>query len=178
MLLIQLTGLSGSGKSTIANGTKMMLLNKGLPVEVIDGDMYRKKLYPELGFSREERCENIRRLGWLASRFVSQGVISLLAAINPFEEVRRELTAYGPHVKTVWIRCELDTLLKRDTKQLYRRAFLPEGHPDKISNLTGINDPYEFPEKADLIVDTTFEAEKISIEKLVHFILNSLGRAR
>lgn len=174
MLLIQLTGLSGSGKSTIANGTKMMLLNKGLPVEVIDGDMYRKKLYPELGFSREERCENIRRLGWLASRFVSRGVISLLAAINPFEEVRRELTAYGPHVKTVWIRCELDTLLKRDTKQLYRRAFLPEGHPDKISNLTGVNDPYELPEKADLIVDTTFEAEKISIEKLYQFILDTL----
>lgn len=177
MLLIQLTGLSGSGKSTIANGVKTMLLNTGLPVEVIDGDVYRKKLYPELGFSREERCENIRRLGWLANRFVSQGVISLLAAINPFEEVRRELKAFGPHVKTVWIRCELETLLKRDTKQLYRRAFLPEGHPDKISNLTGINDPYELPEQADLIVDTTCESETVSIEKLYQFILNSLERS-
>lgn len=177
MLLIQLTGLSGSGKSTIANGVKTMLFKKGFPVEVIDGDVYRKKLYPELGFSREERCENIRRLGWLANRFVSQGVISLLAAINPFEEVRRELKAFGPHVKTVWIRCELETLLKRDTKQLYRRAFLPEGHPDKISNLTGINDPYELPEQADLIVDTTCESETVSIEKLYLFILNSLERS-
>ena len=174
MLLIQLTGLSGSGKSTIANGTKVMLLNKGLPVEVIDGDIYRKKLYPELGFSREERCENIRRLGWLASRFVFQGVIVLLAAINPFEELRRELRAYGSHVKTVWVRCEMETLLKRDPKQLYRRALLPEGHPDKISNLTGVNDPFDLPEKADLIVDTTFEAEKTSIEKLYQFILNSI----
>ncbi len=177
MLLIQLTGLSGSGKSTIANGTRTRLLEKGLPVEVIDGDIYRNKLYPELGFSREERCENIRRLAWLANRFVSHGVITLLAAINPFEEVRREIKANGPHVKTVWIRCDLETLMKRDTKQLYRRAFLPEGHPDKILNLTGVNDPFEIPEKADLIVDTTFEVEEISIGKLYHFILNTLETA-
>ena len=111
MLLIHLTGLSGYGKSTIANGTKMMLLNKGLPAEVIDGDIYRKKLYPELGFSREEPFENNLRPGWLSSRVVFQGIISLLAAIYPSEEVRRELTAYGPDVQTVWIRCELDKLL-------------------------------------------------------------------
>jgi adenylylsulfate kinase len=174
MLLIQLTGLSGSGKSTIANGVKRLLANKGLQVEVVDGDIYRKQLCPDLGFSKEDRNENIRRLGFVSNRFTVNGVISILAAINPYEEIRNELSLYGPHVKTVWIHCDIDTLIKRDTKQLYKKAMLPDGHPDKIKNLTGVNDPYEAPVSPDLVINTGVETEEDSINMLTEFIIEEM----
>lgn len=174
MLFIQLTGLSGSGKSTIANGVKALLQHKGYPVEVIDGDVYRKRLCPDLGFSREDRYENIRRLGFVSNRFAENGVIAILAAINPYEAIRQELAAYGPHVKTVWIQCDLNTLIRRDTKQLYQRAFLPEGHPDKLNNLTGVNDPFEIPEMPHLVIDTAGEPASASIGMLFHYILKTI----
>lgn len=175
MLFIQLTGLSGSGKSTIANGVKEMLQNNGFRVEVIDGDVYRKKLCPDLGFSKEDRNENIRRLGFVSNKFAENGIISILAAINPYEEMRKELTFYGLHVKTVWINCDLNTLIKRDTKQLYKKALLPDDHPDKINNLSGINDPYEPPETPGLVINTSYESEETSIRILYDFIVLNLN---
>jgi len=171
MLFIQLTGLSGSGKSTIANGVKDLLEKGNYQTEVIDGDHYRKILCPDLGYSKDDRNENIRRLGFVANLLATHGVISILAAINPYDEIRRELKAYGPQVLTVWIKCDMDTLIKRDTKQLYKKAFLPEGHPEKISNLTGVNDPYEVPTNPDLIIRTDLESQEKSIETLYEFIL-------
>jgi adenylylsulfate kinase len=174
MLFIQLTGLSGSGKTTIANGVKIILEDKGFHVEVIDGDVYRKKLCSDLGFSKEDRNENIRRLGFVSNRFAVNGVISILAAINPYEEIRKELSLYGTHVKTVWIHCDLDTLIRRDTKQLYKRAFLSDDHPEKIKNLSGINDPYETPLNPDLVVNTGIESEEESINLLAEFIIKEI----
>jgi adenylylsulfate kinase len=174
MLFIQLTGLSGSGKSTIANGVKELLEKENFQVEVIDGDRYRKIICPDLGYSKEDRNENIRRLGFVANLLATHGVIAIIAAINPYDDIRKELKAYGPHVKTVWIQCDLDTLLERDTKQLYKRALLPEGHPDKISNLTGVNDPFEAPSVPDLIIRTDLETEEKSIERLCAFILDEI----
>jgi adenylylsulfate kinase len=171
MLFIQLTGLSGSGKSTIANGVKALLQSSGFGVEVIDGDVYRKKLCPDLGFSKEDRNENIRRLGFVSSKFAEHGIISILAAINPYEEIRKELSLYGSHVKTVWINCDLDILIKRDTKQLYKKAMLPDDHPDKVKNLTGVNDPFETPENADLVINTGNESEEASIKILYDYIV-------
>lgn len=176
MLFIQLTGLSGSGKSTIANGVKKLLESNGFRVEVIDGDIYRKKLCPDLGFSKEHRHENIRRLGFVANQFALNGIISILAAINPYEEIRKELSLFGTHVKTVWINCELDLLIKRDTKQLYKKAMLPDDHPEKINNLTGINDPYELPENAHLIINTSTESEETSINMLFDYIMRNMNR--
>jgi adenylylsulfate kinase len=175
MLFVQLTGLSGSGKSTIAEAVKKMLHQKQYLVEVIDGDVYRKKLCADLGFSKNDRHENIRRLGFVANLLARNKIITILAAINPYEVIRRELTAYGIHVKTVWISCDLDTLLKRDTKQLYRKAMLPSTHPDKINNLTGINDPYEIPENPDLIINSNVETEEQSVAKLYNFIIDHLN---
>ncbi len=175
MLFIQLTGLSGSGKSTIANGVKELLQSDGFRVEVIDGDVYRKKLCPDLGFSKEDRFENIRRLGFVASKFAENGIISILAAINPYEEIRKELSWYGPHVRTVWINCNLDILIKRDTKHLYKKAMLPDDHPDKIRNLTGVNDPYESPETPDLIINTAVENEEKSIQILFDYIMKNIN---
>lgn len=170
MLLIQLTGLSGSGKSTIARGVKRRLEEKGFRIEVIDGDQYRKILCPDLGYSKEDRNENIRRLGFVANLLATQGIIAILAAINPYEKIREELKAYGQHVKTVWIQCDLETLFLRDTKQLYKKALLPEDHPEKISNLSGVNDPFEIPANPDLIIRTDMETERKSIETLCAFI--------
>lgn len=174
MLFIQLTGLSGSGKSTIANGVKKLLESNGFRVEVIDGDIYRKKLCPDLGFSKEDRHENIRRLGFVSNKFAVNGIISILAAINPYEEIRKELSDFGAHVKTVWIDCDLDMLVKRDTKQLYKKAMLPDDHPDKLNNLTGVNDPYELPENPSLIINTSNEPEEASIKMLFDYIMRNI----
>lgn len=175
MILVQLTGLSGSGKSTIANAVKELLQARGHAVEVIDGDIYRKKLCPDLGFSKEDRNENIRRLGFVANRLSENGVISILAAINPYEAIRKELLNYGNHVKTVWINCNIETLIERDTKQLYKKALLPEGHPDKIYNLTGINDPFETPIEPDLVIETHMHSEPACIDMLFHFIIQNVS---
>jgi adenylylsulfate kinase len=174
MIFVQLTGLSGAGKSTIANAVKELLQEDGFKVEIVDGDVYRKKLCPDLGFSKEDRNENIRRLGFVANLLATHGVITILAAINPYEEIRKELSAYGPHVKTVWINCNLETLMKRDTKQLYKRAMLPIDHPDKIHNLTGVNDPFEDPADPDLVIETHHSTEEESIRMLYDFIVNVL----
>jgi adenylylsulfate kinase len=174
MILIQLTGLSGSGKSTISTGVNEMLVNNGYRVEVIDGDVYRKKLCRDLGFSKKDRNENIRRLGFVANLLATNEVIVIVAAINPYEAIRQEIRDYGSHVKTVWINCDLDTLIKRDSKELYKKALLPDGHPDKINNLTGINDPFEIPGNTDLVINTDVETEKESIQKLYDFIIREI----
>jgi adenylylsulfate kinase len=170
MLFIQLTGLPGAGKTTIANAVKNLLQQENYRVEVVDGDVYRKKICPDLGFSKQDRNENIRRLGFVCNLLATHGVIAILAAINPYEAIRQELNRYGPYVKTVWVNCDLPTLIQRDTKKLYFRAMLPEGHPEKIYNLTGVNDPFEEPLNPDLVIHTNKEPEYESANKLFSFI--------
>jgi adenylyl-sulfate kinase len=171
-MIIQLTGLSGAGKTTLVEGVKSLLEKQSLKTEIIDGDAYRKTLCKDLGFSKEDRMENIRRLGKAAWSFKEKADIIMIAAINPFEEVRNELREkYG--TKTVWIKCELPVLIERDTKGLYRRALLHDDHPDKIFNLTGVNDTYEIPAEPDLVIDTSIEAAAQSIQKFYEFLLSS-----
>lgn len=173
MLMIQLTGLSGAGKTSISKAAKTALENKGFQVEIIDGDDYRKTLCKDLGYSKEDRCENMRRLGKIAWSHVLQNKIAIIAAINPYEEVRMELSQkYG--ARTVWISCPLEILIERDTKGLYKKALLPDDHQDKIKNLTGVNDPYEKPEAPDLIINTHLSGLTEATNQLVSFILNSI----
>ena len=173
MLLIQLTGLSGAGKTSIAHKVKMEMEQKGILLEIVDGDCYRRTLCKDLSFSKPDRCENIRRLGAVAYSFVQQNRITILAAINPYEEIRQELTQkYG--TKTVWIHCPLQVLLHRDTKGLYRKALLPDKHPDKLFNLTGVNDTYEAPTAPDLIINTAEESLSEAAHKLIQFIISCL----
>src|SRR6476469_3629973 len=142
MFIIQMTGLSGAGKSTLASALKTHLEAIGVAAEVIDADVYRKTICRDLGFSATDRRENIRRLADIAVFYKNKGVWAIIAAINPFEDVRAELRDRFD-AKTVWVRCNLDTLIQRDPKGLYRRALLPNDDSEKIWNLTGINDTYE-----------------------------------
>jgi adenylylsulfate kinase len=171
-MIIQLTGLSGAGKTTLAEGVKYLLENDALKVVIIDGDVYRKTLCKDLGFSKEDRMENIRRLGAAAFSFKDQADIIMIAAINPFEDIRNELKEKYD-TKTVWIRCNIPVLIKRDTKGLYKRALLHDDHPDKIFNLTGVNDTYETPSSPDLLIDTSIETAAESIQKFYEFLILS-----
>jgi adenylylsulfate kinase len=173
MLLIQLTGLSGAGKSTIAGITKQLLDEVSLPVIIIDGDEYRKTLCKDLGFSKEDRHENIRRLGMLADKYVQQGTIAIIAAINPYEEIRNELAKHY-YAQTVWVHCDRQELIARDTKGLYKRALLPDGDPDKVNNLTGINDSYDEPVSAALVITTHTETAAESARSLFQFIIQQV----
>lgn len=167
-MIVQFCGMSGAGKTTLANSVKKQLLALNIPAEVLDGDQYRKKLFKELGYSKADRQENVLRLAFIASRFSEHGIVSLMSVINPYEEVRQLITRSYPFVKTIYIDCPLKTLQQRDTKGLYHRATLADGHPDKVTNLTGVNDPFEPPLAADLNIDTS----KFSIEDCTTQILN------
>ncbi|OCX53420.1 adenylyl-sulfate kinase [Mucilaginibacter sp. PPCGB 2223] len=170
-MIIQFCGLSGSGKTTLAERINALLKQQNIKCEIIDGDVYRKVLCADLGFSKEDRNENIRRLAFVASKLSAHGVITIICAINPYDDIRLEITQKYPDVKTVYIDCNIDELVRRDTKQLYHKALLPDGHPDKINNLTGINDPFDVPSKCDLVIKTDLETIEESAQKLLQFIL-------
>jgi adenylylsulfate kinase len=174
MLLIQMTGLSGAGKSSIAQITKETLIGLGFKVELLDGDDCRRNLCYDLGFSKEDRLENIRRLGFVGLMLAKHGVISILAAINPYEEAREALKNKSPLTKTVFIDCPLCITAQRDTKGLYRKALLPPGHPDHITHFTGISDPYEVPSQPDLAIQTHKETLEESAKRLTDFILQNI----
>ena len=173
-IFIQMTGLSGAGKSTIAKKVQKNLQRKGLEVEVIDGDEYREGLCRDLGFSKEDRNTNIRRLGFVGKVLSRNDVITIMSAINPYEEVRKEIRQLGHRVKTVFIDCDIEELKRRDTKGLYAKALLPDEDPAKIHNFTGISDPFDAPLVCDLTITTTNEAPKQSVDKLEKFILENI----
>ena len=169
-MIIQFCGLSGSGKSTLAARAKEYFKTRNENIEVIDGDEYRKYICPDLGFSKEDRNQNIRRLAFIADRFAACDIIPVICAINPYEDIRKEIAATYQNVKTIYIKCCIEELIRRDTKGLYKKALLPEGHAEKISNLTGVNDPFQIPESPDLIIETDKEDIAASVRKLIEFI--------
>jgi adenylylsulfate kinase len=174
MILIQLFGLSGTGKTTLAHAVKSELLNKNLKVEIIDGDEYRKVICKDLSFTKSDRMENIRRLGFIGNILARNGIIAILSAISPYETVREELKTLYVNVYSVWLDCPLDELIRRDTKGLYHRALLPESDPDKINNLTGINDVFEIPGNPDMIINTNEVDIDEAKNRLLTFILEKI----
>jgi adenylylsulfate kinase len=174
MFTLQLTGLSGAGKSTIAHAVQERLHGMGIKAEIIDGDAYRRHLCRDLGFSKADRIENIQRLGFVAHVLARNGIIAIIAAINPYETARQTLKTLYPETKTVWIQCPLSVLRQRDTKGLYRRATLDTTHPDYLPNLSGVNDPYEAPEAPDLIIHTENTPVAQCVEQLLQFILQAI----
>ena len=169
-MIIQFCGLSGSGKTTLAQLTKLKLEAEHHSVEVINGDSYRETLCKGLGFSKEDRQENFRRMAFVAGRLSKHGIIAIISAINPYEETREETRRLYANVSLVHIDCPLDTLRERDTKGLYRKALLPDDHPEKIFNLTGVNDHFDLPKNADLYVNTSSKPTDECAGQIVAFI--------
>jgi adenylylsulfate kinase len=137
---VWLTGMSGAGKSTITAILERELLRRGLPVEVLDGDVVRTHLTRGLGFSREDRDENVRRVGWVSELLSRHGVVVIAAVISPYRAVRDEIRARIGRFVEVHVDAPLEVLAKRDPKGLYRKAMAGE-----IENFTGVSDPYEPP---------------------------------
>ena len=137
---IWFTGLSGSGKSTVAHLSHQLIAAANLPVELLDGDVVRQHLSAGLGFSKQERDINIRRIAWVAALLNRHGVHCITATISPYRALRDEVRALVPKFVEVFCDAPLEVLIKRDPKALYKRALAGE-----IKNFTGISDPYEAP---------------------------------
>ena len=173
MPVILLTGLSGAGKSTLAAALSERLQQNNYRVALIDGDQYRNTLNCDLGFSEAHRRENIRRLMVVAEAKLKEGFVPIVVAINPYEDQRCEAVAtLGARV--VYVECALELLIERDTKGLYKKGLLPEGHPDKIYNLSGINDRYDVPLHPHLQIATDKESASHSSERLFTYVLAQL----
>jgi adenylylsulfate kinase len=150
-VILWFTGLSGAGKSTLAHAVEEQLHRSGCRTFVFDGDNVRHGLCSDLGFSAEDRVENIRRVGEMTKLFLEAGVISLTAFISPFRADRERVRSLVPHgdFLEIYCRCPLEVCETRDVKGLYRRARAGE-----IKDFTGISSPYEEPEGPELVVDT------------------------
>jgi adenylyl-sulfate kinase len=156
------TGLSGAGKSTLANLAAEELRLRGLRVEVLDGDEVRTNLSKGLGFSKQDRDTNIRRIGYVCKLLARNGVIAISAAISPYREVRDEIRAQHDRFFEVYVKCPLETLVDRDVKGLYRKALKGE-----IANFTGVSDPYEEPFNPELVVESHRETPDQSLQRLL-----------
>tara|TARA_R110000824_G_scaffold40401_2_gene121210 strand:+ start:2944 stop:3654 length:711 start_codon:yes stop_codon:yes gene_type:complete len=165
-MFIQMTGLSGAGKTTLARAVEKRLKTKGFKIEIIDGDEYREGLCRDLGFSKEDRNTNIRRLGFVGKVLSRNNVVTIMSAINPYEDLRKELEGTCG-AKTVFIKCPVEKCIERDVKGLYAKALSGE-----IKNFTGISDPFEEPECPDLIIDTNELSLEMSVEQLARFIID------
>jgi adenylyl-sulfate kinase len=143
---IWFTGLSGSGKSTISAILSQELRDRGLKVEVLDGDVVRTHLSKGLGFSKEDRDTNIRRIGWVCEVLTRNDVVAIAAAISPYRAVREEVREQIGRFVEVYMDCAVETLAERDVKGLYRKALNGE-----IGNFTGVSDPYEAPRHPEVV---------------------------
>lgn len=167
-LLVWFTGLSGSGKSTIAHAVEERLFQLGAKTYVLDGDNVRHGLNSDLGFSDSDRNENIRRIGEMVKLFVDAGIITLTAFISPFRAERaqvRELFSEGDFIE-VHCDCALETCEQRDVKGLYKRARV-----GVIKDFTGISSPYEDPLNPDLVLDTDVQTIEESVDAVIAIIL-------
>ncbi len=160
--VIWFTGLSGSGKTTIAHVVEEKLLDAGVPVEVLDGDVVRENLSKGLGFSKEDRDTNIRRIAFVAHLLQRNGTFVITAAISPYRAIRDEARAMIKDFVEVFADAPLDVCESRDVKGLYAKARAGE-----IKGFTGIDDPYEPPENAEVVCDTANESVEGSAQKVI-----------
>jgi len=165
--ILWFTGLSGSGKSTLAHKVEEKLFEMGIHTYVLDGDNIRTGLNKDLGFTEEDRRENIRRIGEVAKLFVDAGIVVLTAFISPYRRDRdfvRNLVDDGDFIE-VYVKCPLEVCEKRDPKGLYKKA-----KAGIIKNFTGIDDPYEEPLNPEVVVET----DKMSVDECVERIMSYL----
>lgn len=160
---IWFTGLSGAGKSTITEQLVPLLKSRGCKVEVLDGDIVRTNLSKGLGFSKEDRDINIRRIGFVCHLLSRNGVIAIAAAISPYRNLRDENRALIKDFVEVYVKVSLETCIQRDVKGLYKKALAGE-----IKEFTGVSDPYEPPPHPEVICETEKETPHESALKIIH----------
>ncbi|MBI4282115.1 MAG: adenylyl-sulfate kinase [Chloroflexi bacterium] len=156
------TGLSGAGKSTIAERVYRHLKEAGMRVEILDGDVVRTNLSKGLGFSKEDRDTNIRRIGFVSKLLSRNGTVAIVAAISPYREVRDEVRREIGDFVEVYVECPLEELVRRDVKGLYEKAIRGE-----IKNFTGVSDPYEEPLNPEVVVNTQYESVEESVSRVL-----------
>lgn len=173
-ILIWFTGLSGAGKTTLSTTVATELTNRGIHTQVLDGDVLRQDLCKDLGFSREDRSENIRRAGEVAKLLVDNGTLTLAAFMSPMAQDResvRQLIGAERFVE-IYCKCSIDVCEARDIKDLYKRAKLGQ-----ISHIIGRDEPYQEPQSPDLVIDTGLLTIKESVERIMNYltIINSIS---
>jgi adenylyl-sulfate kinase len=162
---VWLTGLSGAGKSTIAELLCQELERRGRRWELLDGDVVRLNLSKGLGFSKEDRDTNILRIGWVAERLAYHGAAVVVSAISPYREARDQVRQEIPRFAEVFVSCPVEECARRDVKGLYQKAMAGE-----ITGFTGVDDPYEPPENPELILET----DKLSPEECLTRLVDKL----
>ena len=159
------TGLPCSGKTTIADKVALNLKNRGLKVERLDGDIVRKGLTSDLGFSKEDRNKNIERVTFVAKLLTRNDVIVLATFISPYIQRRQQTREEIGEFVEVYVKASIEECIKRDVKGMYKKAM--EG---KIKNFTGVDDPYEEPLNPDIVLDTEVETVQESVEKVLNYL--------
>src|SRR5689334_18581901 len=157
---IWLTGMSGAGKSTNAVLLERRFRELGARVEVLDGDIVRTQLSKGLGYTKQDRDDNIRRIGFVCELLSRNGVIAIAAAISPYRSVREEVRSRIPNFVEVYLECPIEILVQRDAKGLYRKALAGE-----IPHFTGISDPYEPPLDAEVTIHSSMETPAQSVDR-------------
>ncbi|MEM8713567.1 MAG: adenylyl-sulfate kinase [Planctomycetota bacterium] len=167
--VLWLTGLSGAGKSTLAEHLSQRLTDLGRSVEVLDGDLVRRHLSQGLGFTKEDRDMNVRRIGFVANLLARSGCCAIAAAISPYENIRNEVRSMIDDERAefveVYVNAPLEVVEERDTKGLYAKA-----RAGQIKNFTGVSDPYEEPVHPEVIVYTGEETVEESAGKVLRFL--------
>jgi adenylyl-sulfate kinase len=160
------TGLSGAGKSTLSQSVAVELQGRGHRVERLDGDEVRQRLSRGLGFSKEDRDENVRRIGFVARLLSRNGAVAIAAAISPYRELRDEVRReHDTRFVEIFVDCPLDVLVKRDPKGLYAKAL-----DGRISNFSGVSDPYEAPISPEITVHTDRETVGASCDVILRWL--------
>lgn len=164
-MTVWFTGLSGAGKTTISQVVEKVLTTEGYKVETLDGDVVRQFLTKDLGFSKADRDENLRRIGFVANLLTRNGVIVLVSTISPYREIRAEMRKNIGQFIEVYVNASIETCEKRDVKGLYRKARAGE-----IKNFTGINDPYEPPLNPEVTCYTERESVDESAAHVIQYV--------
>lgn len=162
---IWLTGYSGAGKTTISVGLLEKLTNKDIRCDVLDGDVIRDNISSDLGFSKEDRCTNISRIGFIAELLSRNGVCVIVSAVSPYRDARDHVRKKIDNFIEVYVNCSIEECERRDTKGLYKKA-----KNNELNNFTGINDPYEAPLNPEIICYTDVEEIEESVTKILTYL--------
>ncbi len=161
------SGLPSSGKTTLARMLEQALKQRGYKVEVLDGDIVRQYFSKGLGFSREDRIENLRRIAYVAHLLSRNGVVAITAAVSPYQEARDRAREMNERFVEVYVKCPVEVCIERDVKGLYKKALKGE-----IQNFTGISDPFEEPVNPEVICETDKETPEESLQKILKTLEN------